>query len=467
MKKQNPYDEVSKYFKLPFPPHDFQESALYELLSAYCSLLRFKVGLGKTYTSTVAALHMSLGEDGINQIWVICPPILLDQWYAFLNTIEGIPDICLYRGTPEERAAMDLQESVILASYNIFRGKRDYKRFKKLAKENKLCIIADELSLKSLKSSTYRKMKEIVYRKMRLKITDKAFHYLIALNATPLSDPLHVYNWCSLFTPGVYPSLRIFRSLHVKKEDHWGNVTEWENEDIMHSNMEVFTVDTDKEIKLPPKTETVVPYTLSPDHMALYKRIKTAQLAGLPEDMQILALNSMFSTLQRVVVLPREFGLDIDSPVLEFIHGYIDQMQEDDGVLIYTRHKMVSKFLAEKIENANAIFGGVSKKKREEIFAELHAGVYNPLVGNLDSLGKGLNLQMLNHIIYVEIPFRDDGNEQSLGRVHRQGQTKPCFLNYTIAQGTVQERIFYRLLKNGEDINKILRTKKDVKNFLS
>lgn len=465
MSQTKAFGKLQKHFAFPFEPHDFQEEALHEMVPKDCSLLRFKVGLGKTFTSILAALHYSV-DDGIEQILILCPPILIDQWKEFVESIDGIPEVCAYRGTPTERAAMDMEASVLIASYNIFRGKKDYPRFKKLCKNNKMCIIADELSLKNLKSQTYRKLKEIVYRKMRIASEDRPHHKLIALNATPISDLGQVYNWCSLFIPGVYRSKRLFEKVHVVEQDHWGNVVEWTDVETMQQNMDLFTIDTSKEIKLPPLVETTIPYDLSKAHRKLYNEVKEAELANLPEEKIELAINSMFNTLQRLILVPREFGLDEDPPILEFINGYLEQVDEDDGILIYSRHVMVSQFLERKIPGTAAIYGGVSKSVRDSIFKLLKKGECRRLVGNLDSLGVGLNLQMLNHILYVELPFRADKLEQSSGRVHRQGQNSTCFANYPLAKDTLQYRIYNRLLRNKEDIGQVIKTKEDAREFL-
>ena len=88
-------------------------------------------------------------------------------------------------------------------------------------------------------------------------------------------------------------------------------------------------------------------------------------------------------------------------------------------------------------------------------------------MGNLQSLGHGLNLQMLNHIVYVELPFRSDLLTQSTGRVHRQGQTETCFANFPLAKGTIQHQIYHKLLKNKEDLSLVMKTKDSAREFLS
>ncbi len=462
----NHFEELKKHFSFPFPPHDFQEVSLSEIVIRDTSLLKYKVGLGKTFTSILAALYYSL-DDGVEQILVLCPPILLDQWYEFLMQIKGIPDVLLYRGTPKEREEMDLDVSVVLVSYNIFRGKRDHKKFEKMLRASKTCIIADELSLKNLKSKIYKQLKLLLYRKMRLTQEDKPFHKLIALNATPLSDLGHVYNWCSLFVPGIYGSKRLFEFTHVEEQDHWGTVTEWSGEDIMQRNMNLFSIDTDKEVKLPPLIETVVPYELTPAHSKLYEEVKDAQLSALPVDKIELAINSMFSTLQRLVLVPREYGLDIDSPVMEFIYGYLDQLQEGDQLIIFTRHVDVSRLLHSQIKNSAAVYGEVTGKRRQRYFKGLKNGEIKVLVANMDSCGHGLNLEYINHVIFAELPFRSDRYTQSVGRVYRQGQDKTSFINAALAKDTLQYKIFHRLIKNKESIDRVIKTKDQVARFLN
>ena len=57
----------------------------------------------------------------------------------------------------------------------------------------------------------------------------------------------------------------------------------------------------------------------------------------------------------------------------------------------------------------------------------------------------GLNLQKSNKIIYFTLPLLSEHFEQSKKRVHRIGQTKPCFYYHMICKGTVEEDIFKTL----------------------
>ena len=53
----------------------------------------------------------------------------------------------------------------------------------------------------------------------------------------------------------------------------------------------------------------------------------------------------------------------------------------------------------------------------------------------------GLNLQKCNKIIYFSLPERSELFEQSKKRVHRIGQSSPCFYYILMAKNTVDEQI--------------------------
>lgn len=63
---------------------------------------------------------------------------------------------------------------------------------------------------------------------------------------------------------------------------------------------------------------------------------------------------------------------------------------------------------------------------------------------------KGLNLQKANKIIYFSPTERCEDYMQSMKRIHRIGQDKPCFYYRLIAEGTIDEKI-YDALERGEN----------------
>ena len=67
----------------------------------------------------------------------------------------------------------------------------------------------------------------------------------------------------------------------------------------------------------------------------------------------------------------------------------------------------------------------------------------------------GLNLQKSNRIVYFTPPLSSELFEQSKKRIHRIGQTKPCFYYYLTCKNSVEEKI-YKTLKMRKDYTEAL-----------
>lgn len=72
----------------------------------------------------------------------------------------------------------------------------------------------------------------------------------------------------------------------------------------------------------------------------------------------------------------------------------------------------------------------------------------------------GLNLQVANHVIFLEPPERWDANAQAIGRVHRFGQLNQVVITHIVARGTHEEQHYLHATKpaNREDLAIDVRT---------
>lgn len=73
---------------------------------------------------------------------------------------------------------------------------------------------------------------------------------------------------------------------------------------------------------------------------------------------------------------------------------------------------------------------------------------------------KGLNLQKANKLIWFSPTEKCEDYMQSMKRIHRIGQSQPCFYYRMIARGTIDESI-YRALERGEDYTNKLFEEED------
>ena len=456
---------VEEHYKFPFKLHQYQLDTIKESVKKGNVLNRAKVGEGKTVMSLYLGLYYSIVED-VEQILVTMPPSLIDQWEDFLKEIKGLDDVLVYKGTPTERNSMNLSaHPVVLVSDRILI--KDFKKFDAMGKKHKLFIIGDELSLKS-SSKTYKCWKDLIYRRQRvIPELHKPFHRFVALNATPVSKRDQVYWWCSLFRPEFYRTKKIFNNTHVAAEDNWGVPLQFMNIEIMDDNFDKLSVIPENTgLELPESVFTKIPYSLGKEHKRLYEAVLNAEFDKLDID-ALGAVDAMFSVLQRVVLVPQEFGLDIASPVLDIIDRQLDQMDDEDKVIIYTRHVIVSQMLAEVYKDrAVAYYGKIKKSEKSDNLRRFKAGEAEIMIANMDSLSKGQNLQVANQTICVELPFRSDVMTQLVGRTSRQGQKKTCFYYLPVAKGTIQTQICRNLLNNDMDLKRFNNNKKLLEEYI-
>lgn len=103
------------------------------------------------------------------------------------------------------------------------------------------------------------------------------------------------------------------------------------------------------------------------------------------------------------------------------------------------------KKIAEGLERPYSVINGSTK----DLFSYEN---YNDSVTfvQYQAGAKGINLQKANKVIYFTPTVKCDDWMQSIKRIHRIGQQKPCFYYKLICKGTVEEDIYY-CLERGVD----------------
>lgn len=73
----------------------------------------------------------------------------------------------------------------------------------------------------------------------------------------------------------------------------------------------------------------------------------------------------------------------------------------------------------------------------------------------------GLNLQKASRMIFFTLPLSSELYEQSIKRIHRIGQNKPCFYYQLICKGTIEERILMTLAMRKNYTEELFRKDKE------
>ena len=470
-----PLEIIKSEYTLPFKPFDHQVEALERALifKKPVALARHKVGYGKSYIAMLIALYNTI-KEGVEHIIIVCPPILIDQWAEFIRKFPELPEPLLYRGHYSVRLQHNLKNhGIIIMSNAVFVKDQDAKKVVKLANKKKIHFIFDEMSLVSFKTKTYQLVRWLLYKQKRVYKHTKLRHPATILNATPVSKVEQSYTWFTVLAPGIYRSYKHFERVHCAEVSKWGDVEEFSRLDLIAKVFEMRTLNCSEDaLKLPPVNYTVIPYSLENKHRELYKNTQNMLLAGMPEKLTVLAVRSLFNALQGVVTSPFHFDLPIRPPVYDILEGYIRQLDPNEQVIVFTHRvpaiEALINFMKTEMPDITfaAIYGKVTGKAREEAFRRIKSGSAQILLASVDAVGRGLDLQFMHREFFVEVPFTSKMFRQAVGRISRSGQKHPCFVTVALAKGTIQRRIYSKMLRRDAQISEIMQDKNTLLDFL-
>ena len=147
--------------------------------------------------------------------------------------------------------------------------------------------------------------------------------------------------------------------------------------------------------------------------------------------------------------------------------GFFDDPQTK--LLIFTEHKDTLDYLAgdghdgrplgklrEWGLNVTMIHGGMKIGDRDtpgsRIYAEREFRESCQVLVATEAAGEGINLQFCWYMINYDIPWNPNRLEQRMGRIHRYGQEKDCYIQNFVATNTREGRVFEKLFERIEQI---------------
>jgi hypothetical protein len=455
-----PYEQLKKHYNFPFELRPYQVAEFARLAVCSRMALYWDPGVGKTAGAAHWALHRSL-NGGSPQWIVLAPPILLDQWKAFLKSIRRADtgeslSVRIYRGSPKHRKTIPLNAMFTLMSYGVF--KSDFELLFDYFEHKDVGLIPDEAhAIKNIESQTHKAVKFFCEGRE-----------LAMLTGTPITTPMDSYAYIRLLAPGVYRNLRQFTQLHVAKVDMRDKPKEWQNLDLLAENMRINTsklVLSEVRPDMPPVQITPVQYRLAPAHQAFYDRVANERLVELENGGEVNAISAsaLYSTLQQLVLNGPEFAMDPDMSVagLELAEQVLDEIGPHGKLVVVANFVRSNQMLQQALSKygAVAIYGDVTSPKLRAEALQRFKEAPGCRVIILQPKSGGFGIDGLQHVcadmLMLEAPSTSPPFTQVLKRLNRDGQTKSVNCRIAIAMGTVQHHMFQNLIQNDDTINAV------------
>jgi SNF2 family DNA or RNA helicase len=468
---------------LPVPLYDYQVRGALFLACRGRSILGDDMGLGKT-VQTLAAVELLARERGIGRVLVVAPASVKYQWEGEIRRFTRRA-VQVIEGDPDARQSQ-YAEPTFYRLVNYEQVVRDREAINGWKPD---VIVLDEAQrIKNWESKTSRAVKKLSSR------------YAMVLTGTPLENKLE-----ELYSIVQFVDERRFGPAYQFLHDHrvhdsQGNLVGYRNLDTIRERLEpIFLRRTRAEVltQLPPRTDNTVFVELTDEQRGPYEEQKAtlARLLGKGyvtdlDRKRILAClvnlrmlcdsTFLFDRTTNVSpklaefaeLIPELLALSPSPPGGEGsgVRGEDTSPLRRSGngrsrdpsppappppgergeepphkVVVFSQWETMILKAAEVLDRLGVgyavLHGGLPGKDRKAALEQFHADPACRVFLSTDAGGTGLNLQVADTVVNLELPWNPAVLEQRIARVHRMGQSRPVRVINLVTRGTIEERV--------------------------
>lgn len=420
-------------FQLPtvdmvLPARSYQEQAAAAVLANRCLLLVDELGLGKT----VSAIRVAADARAL-PVLVVVQASLVHQW-AHDEFPKFLPQLRVH--LIKSRTPYDLRERcdgrephVVVITYSKLAGWVDYfvGKFK--------CVVFDEIQeLRTGHTDEWGSSKK---NRAAAQISWSA-EFRMGLTATPIYNyGGELWNVLDILSPGALGTQDEFlREWCTGSDKRKAQVTDPKGLGSYLRSCGLMLRRTRDDVgrELPPVSRVIHEVHASYDSQFWNGETSAAELARIVLDRSAKNFEQMQAAAQLDVLLRQATGVAKAPEVAAFVRMLLEQ--ETDKIVLFGWHREVYRVWEELLEDIGLAWytGSESPAKKRREKQRFCEGDANVLIMSLRS-GTGLNgLQdVCATAVFGELDWSPGVHEQCTGRLHRDGQKRPVFAYYPIA----------------------------------
>ncbi|CAI5759067.1 unnamed protein product [Candida verbasci] len=409
---------------------------LYQSLESYSGcLLADEMGLGKTLTA-ITTIYTLYKQADYKKFLIVCPVTLINNWKAeFKKWINNKLSI---------QSSAEKSDIVNFGRYNVYQILIiNYEKlstcFQELSNVKFDLLVCDEGHRLKNKDS-----------KVLQNLTSLNIPKRIILTGTPIQNELlEFYTLVNFLNPGVLPDLKTFqkkfvcpitrsRDLHCIDRSPGEEATQ---ELVNLTSQFILRRTGTAGLNLTKKTDILlfVPPTT--------QQIELLKSAEFEHSFQLI------NTFKKICnspylhdnSLPKASGkINILIPLL------IECIANKEKIVLISNYTSTLTLLEEIIKKLNFTFlrldGSTPNNIRNKLVSQFNNSSINIFLLSSKSGGMGINLIGASRLILFDNDWNPSVDLQSISRIHRDGQLKPCFIYRLFTSGCIDEKIFQRQL---------------------
>jgi superfamily II DNA or RNA helicase len=430
--------------KLPLLP--YQKEGAAHLAFHERALLADEMGLGKT-VQAIAACELLARQKGIKRVLVVSPTSVKAEWEDQIARFTD-RDVRFVAGLRPERLRL-YSEPAFFTLVNYEQVVRDADDLNSLLKPD--VVILDEAQrIKNWQTKTARQVKSL------------RSPFAFVLTGTPLENRIdETYSIVQYLDPEIFgPLFRFNRDFY--ELDHRGRPVGYRNLDAMHRRLTGIMLrrrKRDVEKELPGRTVKTFFVPMAEEQAARYGDYEymARRLASIAERRPLT--KEEFERLQQFLACMRmicDTPAILDPgcrvcPKLEELEGVLGELIEDSErkIVVFSEWvrmlDLVRELAAEMGIECAWHTGDVPQLRRRAEIARFRQDPACRLFLTSDAGATGLNLQMANCVINLDLPWNPARLEQRIARVWRKGQTQAVTVVNFVTEDSIEHSILHLL----------------------
>ena len=429
---------------LKVPLYPYQTRGALFLACRGRAILGDDMGLGKTI-ETLAATELLARERGIERVLVVAPASVKYQWETEIRKYTERQVQVIEGSTAERRNQYRQPTFYRLINYEI--AVRDLDELN--AWQPDLIVLDEAQRIKNWESKTSKAVKRLRSR------------YAVVLTGTPLENKLEELYSIVQFVDDrrLGPAFQFLHDHRVV--DAEGKLQGYRNLDKIREKLApILLRRTRAEVlsQLPARTDNTIyvemadaqraPYA---EHQATLGRLIGKKYLSEVDRRRILACIANLRMLcDSTFLLDKQTNV---SPKLDELAELLRDLLSagPHKVVVFSQWEMMLRKAAEVLDQLGVgytvLHGKVPGKDRRALLERFRDDENCRVFLSTDAGGTGLNLQVADTVINLEVPWNPAVLEQRIARVHRMGQHRPVQVFNLVTRDSIEERVLRALDK--------------------
>lgn len=426
--------------KLPLYP--YQQDGMLHLAFTERAILADEMGLGKT-VQAIAACELLRRLHGVKRVLVVATTSLKAEWEEQIAKFSALPSV-IVAGRREERLRQYSRDAFFtLVNYEQVRT--DLPDMQSLIAPD--VIILDEAQrIKNWRTKTAATIKALRSR------------YAFVLTGTPIENRIEdIYSIVQFLDPRFFGALFRFNREYYRMDEK-GKPIGYKNLDALHHRLKPVLLrrrKQDVEGELPERTVNSYFVAMTQEQKLRYADYEyvVAKLASIARHRPLL--EKEFQKLQMSLACMRmlcdtPYILDEECricPKLEELEPLLDELlaNDDTKIIIFSEWERMLELVRDHLRGGDIGYawhtGSVEQKKRTGEIGRFKNDATCRVFLSTDAGSVGLNLQVANVVINLDIPWNPAKLEQRIARAWRKHQTRSVQVINMVSESTIEHRM--------------------------